>query len=300
MGKLFPGSLPEEARSLTGVVGTDAVQWTVHPCVSQPASLRPSLPRRAGSLCVCARRKCAARRLRPRPAASRTACCCRCPHSLASTVAPPPRLPVLQVRREASALAAGCLSHGVLLPLPPGASLERLSADQALQLARTPVPASAAPLAARLSGAAAGLSAFEQYLHLGVLACGAAAAVRAGPLPPKLNAVIQPLMNAVRKEPEAALQRTCARALAELMRAAASRAPCPNDKLVRNVVAMVVGDPAEVPCAGARAEEVGALQERRVSHEGSGTSVAAAAGARGGVGRGGVGRGASGRGGGSS
>ncbi|KAG1666532.1 hypothetical protein FOA52_014429 [Chlamydomonas sp. UWO 241] len=175
-----------------------------------------------------------------------------------------------QVRREASALAAGCLSCGLLLPLPPGASLERLSADQALSLASDPAASSgaaAAPLAARLASAATGLAAFEQYLHLNVLACAAAACVRAGPLPAKLNGVIQPLMSAVRKEPEVAMQAVCAEALAELVVAASSRSPCPNDKLVKNVCAMACCDPAETLSAS---DAPDTLDERRASHAGAG------------------------------
>lgn len=64
----------------------------------------------------------------------------------------------------------------------------------------------------RLHGTAASLLAYEQYLHLTALACAAAAVVASGQLPPKLNQIIQPLMAAVRKEPEPEVQVRVARA----------------------------------------------------------------------------------------
>jgi hypothetical protein len=65
------------------------------------------------------------------------------------------------------------------------------------------------PLAAakqRAQGVASSLQTYEQYLHMTVLAACATTTVRTAALPPKLNSIIQPLMAAARKEPEAALQ----------------------------------------------------------------------------------------------
>ena len=91
----------------------------------------------------------------------------------------------------------------------------------------------------------------EQHLHLGVLACCAAASVRASAsLPSKLNQVIQPLMQGLRKEPNEMLQEVFGMALAQLMVACISRTPCPNDKLVRNLCTMAWSDPAETPDPG--------------------------------------------------
>lgn len=53
-----------------------------------------------------------------------------------------------------------------------------------------------------------------------------------GPLPVKLNTIIQPLMGCLRKEGELALQRRAARAVAALLQAAAARNPSPNNKLI--------------------------------------------------------------------
>lgn len=60
--------------------------------------------------------------------------------------------------------------------------------------------------------------------------CVAAAVVAGGPLPAKLNTIIQPLMGSLRKEGEAALQARAARAVATLLQASASRTPSPNNK----------------------------------------------------------------------
>ena len=107
---------------------------------------------------------------------------------------------MVQMRREAMSLAAAYVSVQPSplgpLPLPPGAALETISADQALALLPALPPAVlssqvAVSAATRLQAAAASLQAFEQYLHASVLAACAAAAVRAGPLPAKLNGLIQ-------------------------------------------------------------------------------------------------------------
>lgn len=51
-----------------------------------------------------------------------------------------------------------------------------------------------------------------------------------GMLPPKLNAIIQPLMGGLRKEAEPLLQAAYATAIARMLQLAANRTPCPNDK----------------------------------------------------------------------
>ena len=59
---------------------------------------------------------------------------------------------------------------------------------------------------ARLHSIASSLLTYEQFLHLTSLACCSAAVVASGALPAKLNHIIQPLMAALRKEPEPELQ----------------------------------------------------------------------------------------------
>jgi Domain of unknown function (DUF3535) len=62
--------------------------------------------------------------------------------------------------------------------------------------------------------------------------CLASVAVASNLLPPKLNAIIQPLMGGLRKEAEPLLQTEFACALACMLQLAADRTPCPNDKWV--------------------------------------------------------------------
>ena len=94
-------------------------------------------------------------------------------------------------------------------------------------------------------------------------------------------------MTVLRKEPEPQLQQVSATALAELMSLCTARAPCPNDKLIRNICAMAWSDPAETPSAAAAAAAAAAGDaqqlERLQSHKaaggrgGGGAAAAAAA-----------------------
>ena len=81
-------------------------------------------------------------------------------------------------------------------------------------------------------------------------------------------------MTALRKEPEPQLQQVSATALAELMSLCTARAPCPNDKLIRNICAMAWSDPAETPSAAAAAAAAAAGDaqqlERLQSHKAAG------------------------------
>jgi len=61
--------------------------------------------------------------------------------------------------------------------------------------------------------------------------------VHAGALPAKLNAVVQPLMGALRREAEPALRRAAAAGLAELVALCCGRQPTPNDRRGRRAAA---------------------------------------------------------------
>ena len=74
------------------------------------------------------------------------------------------------------------------------------------------------------------LQASEALLHTTVCAAQAVAAVQLASLPPKLNTIIQPLVAAIRREPQPALQDAAAGALAALALLCVDRSPCPNDK----------------------------------------------------------------------
>jgi hypothetical protein len=109
------------------------------------------------------------------------------------------------MRRELASVQATCQAAGFSLPAPINSS-----SDAAVQFASSLPPAAVEacghPAVQRLLAASTSLQVFEQYLHAGTLASCAAASVRAGPLPQKLNQIIQPLMTSLRKEPELEIQ----------------------------------------------------------------------------------------------
>lgn len=73
---------------------------------------------------------------------------------------------------------------------------------------------------------------------------------RSSTLPAKLNSLIQPLVAAVRREPQERLQAAAAKALARLTMRCADRTPGPSDKIVKNMIGFACGDPRETPRAG--------------------------------------------------
>jgi len=155
------------------------------------------------------------------------------------------------MRKDVTAALDAMIRAGVQLAVPVGASLDSLSTDAALQLlgqAADPGSAAAAARAAAL-GAIAQLQALEAYLHGGCCLALASAVAASGRLPEKLTPVLGSLMQSLRREPVAALQRVGARGLAELLLCCVARSPCPNDKVVRNLAAMACGDPLETPQA---------------------------------------------------
>lgn len=136
------------------------------------------------------------------------------------------------------------------LTIPAGTTLDALTPDAAVQLL-SPAPATLAAEAARASALAAAqqLQALEAYLHGSCSIALAAAVAASGQLPEKLTPVLGALMQSLRREPCAALQRVGARALAELLLCCVGRSPCPNDKVLRNLAGMATGDAAETPRA---------------------------------------------------
>lgn len=84
--------------------------------------------------------------------------------------------------------------------------------------------------AAQLAAAAERTAALEALLHCSTAAALAGAVVALGSLPGKLNVVIQPLVGAVRREPEALLRDRAGGSLAKLLWLCVGRTPCPNDK----------------------------------------------------------------------
>jgi TATA-binding protein-associated factor len=189
------------------------------------------------------------------------------------------------MRRALPAHVTAQIKAGVPLATPEGVPIEAVAADACLAMAAAvPPQVDAGDVAAAkqtLMQTAQQLQATELYLHTSVLLVLAAVVVASGRLPTKLNCVIQNLMAGLRREPLPALQELAAEALAELMVGCAARQPCPNDKLVKNLVGMACGDAADTPsAAAAAADELGcsvhedAAAARVASHTQAGSSAA--------------------------
>ena len=163
------------------------------------------------------------------------------------------------LRTDAAQLAAAAASAGVALPPALTAPVAAASAPGAPPLAPDAAAALAQAVVAvtpQLGAAATRLLATAGFLRTrgaelssAALAAAAAAAVPLGELPLKLNALIQPLMAAARREREPALQAAAATALAALVDAVRCRTPSPADKVVRNLAAMAAADVAFTPQA---------------------------------------------------
>ncbi|GAX73980.1 hypothetical protein CEUSTIGMA_g1430.t1 [Chlamydomonas eustigma] len=195
-----------------------------------------------------------------------------CPHAPASEEPYEETLPfVSQMRRELASVQATCQAAGVVLPVLPSSS-----SDAVVQFVSSLSPAAVAACSStavqRLLTASTSLQVFEQYLHAGAMASCAAASVRAGPLPQKLNQIIQPLMTSLRKEPESEMQNVSAISLSELMKICSTRTPCPNDKLIRNICTMATSDTAQVLQATSYSSDP-IVVERQLSHKAAGSRV---------------------------
>ncbi|XP_077491281.1 histone acetyltransferase 1 isoform X2 [Amblyomma americanum] len=74
--------------------------------------------------------------------------------------------------------------------------------------------------------------------------------VRLPHLPDKLNPVIRPLMESIRREESPLLQEDSAHSLVHLMDSCVERVPCPNGKVVRNLLSYLCSDPSLVAGTG--------------------------------------------------
>ena len=89
----------------------------------------------------------------------------------------------------------------------------------------------------------------EAELQLLTLASVAGAVASLGPscLPPRLNPVLKPLMEAVKREASEESQTMAAASLARVLAGCRDRQPSPNDKVVRNLCSFLCSDPWTVP-----------------------------------------------------
>lgn len=86
-----------------------------------------------------------------------------------------------------------------------------------------------------------------QKLHTRVLSSVAASLIALNKLTEKLNPIIRPIMDSVKKEEDPQLQRRTAVALAQLLTLCNGRAPCPNGKIVKNLCSFVCSDSSFTP-----------------------------------------------------
>ncbi|XP_032626165.1 TATA-binding protein-associated factor 172 isoform X1 [Chelonoidis abingdonii] len=88
-----------------------------------------------------------------------------------------------------------------------------------------------------------------QVLQLRVHTFAACAVVSLQQLPEKLNPVIKPLMETVKKEENTLVQNYAALCVAKLLQQCLSRSPCPNSKIIKNLCNSLCVDPHLTPLA---------------------------------------------------
>ncbi|CAH3196884.1 unnamed protein product [Porites evermanni] len=86
-----------------------------------------------------------------------------------------------------------------------------------------------------------------QKLHIRVQASVASTLIFLNKLPLKLNPVIRPIMDSIKKEEQTLMQTRSAKALAKLLELCMERDPCPNPKIIKNLCSFVCSDPAVTP-----------------------------------------------------
>ncbi|MCI4376245.1 hypothetical protein PGIGA_G00186100 [Pangasianodon gigas] len=92
-------------------------------------------------------------------------------------------------------------------------------------------------------------SAEWQQMHLRVHTFAACAVVGLAALPDKLNPLVRPLMEAIKKEENILVQGYAASSIARLLQLCTSRTPCPNSKIIKNLCSSVCVDPMLTPNA---------------------------------------------------
>ncbi|XP_078611730.1 TATA-binding protein-associated factor 172-like isoform X3 [Branchiostoma floridae x Branchiostoma japonicum] len=130
-----------------------------------------------------------------------------------------------------------------------------LTVEQASALAATPCSQAVMPnQLQRLEGRRSQLQAAVQETgaehglhHLRVQCSVAGALVSLRLLPDKLNPVIRPLMDTLKREENSLLQESAARSLAMLLEQTMTRTPCPNPKITRNLRGFACADCVQTP-----------------------------------------------------
>lgn len=87
-----------------------------------------------------------------------------------------------------------------------------------------------------------------QVLQLRVHTFAACAVVSLQQLPEKLNPIIKPLMETIKKEENTLVQNYAAQSIAKLLQQCTTRTPCPNSKIIKNLCSSLCVDPYLTPC----------------------------------------------------
>lgn len=86
-----------------------------------------------------------------------------------------------------------------------------------------------------------------QQLHLRVHMFTACAVINLQTLPDKLNPVVRPLMEAIKREENTLVQGYAASFVAKLLQQCCGRSPCPNTKIIKNLCASACVDSSTTP-----------------------------------------------------
>uniref|UniRef100_A0A8K9XXU0 B-TFIID TATA-box binding protein associated factor 1 n=1 Tax=Oncorhynchus mykiss TaxID=8022 RepID=A0A8K9XXU0_ONCMY len=100
-----------------------------------------------------------------------------------------------------------------------------------------------------------------QQLHLRVHMFTACAVVNLQALPDKLNPVVRPLMEAAKREENTLVQGYAASFIAKLLQQCATRQPCPNSKIVKNLCSSICMDPLLTPSSACPVRYCGPSKE---------------------------------------
>lgn len=90
-------------------------------------------------------------------------------------------------------------------------------------------------------------SAEWQQLHLRVHMFTACAVINLQVLPDKLNPLVRPLMEVIKKEENTLIQGYAAAFIAKLLQQCTGRSPCPNPKIIKNLCASACVDSLVTP-----------------------------------------------------
>lgn len=86
-----------------------------------------------------------------------------------------------------------------------------------------------------------------QQLHLRVHMFTACAMINLQVLPDKLNPLVRPLMETIKREGNTLIQGYAASFIAKLLQQCAGRSPCPNPKIIKNLCASACVDSLTTP-----------------------------------------------------